>query len=187
MKKYIRIFLLLYLAGFVLGIAGANFLLKKTGSQTSLLPFYTAFAPDVERRLLFGQLLIKRGSWFLVGALCGTTVLGVPLGGICLLWAGFLGGNLITLFLLEYGLKGMAAGIACLFPQALFYVPGWLFFFFVVVQMSQKSWAGLKKNKEDHKAYFFFLSMAAIILLLGIWTESYVNQNVLQYVMETWL
>lgn len=187
MKKYIRIFLLLYLAGFVLGIAGANFLLKKTGYQTSLLPLYLSFAPEVESRLLFGQLLMKRGSVFLLGVLCGTSVLGGPFGGISLLWAGFLGGNLITLFLLEYGLKGMAAALTCLFPQALFYVPGWLFFFFVTVQMSQKSWAGLKKNKEDYKAYFFFLSMAAIILLLGIWTESYVNQNVLQYILETWL
>ena len=53
--------------------------------------------------------------------------------------------------------------------------------------MSQKSWAGLKKDREDYKAYFFFLSMSAVILLLGIWTESYVNQNVLQYIMESWL
>lgn len=187
MKKYIRIFLLLYLVGFVLGIAGANYLLKKTGYQTSLLPFYLSFAPKVKKRILFWQLLEKRGGCFLLGALCGTTVLGVPFGGISLLWAGFLGGNLITLFLLEYGLKGMAAGLACLFPQALFYIPGWLFFFFVTVQMSQKSWAGLKKDREDYKAYFFFLSMSAVILLLGIWTESYVNQNVLQYIMESWL
>ena len=50
--------------------------------------------------------------------------------------------------------------------------------------MSQKSWGNRKKEASDYKAYFFFLTGTLICLLLGIWMESYVNQNLLCHVLE---
>lgn len=87
-------------------------------------------------------------------------------------------------FLTEWGLKGMGAGILCMVPQILFYIPGWLLYFFSIMQMSRKSLSGQKRYREDYKSYFFFLSMAGVLLLLGIWTESYVNQKILAWILE---
>ena len=104
-----------------------------------------------------------------------------------LLWYGFLAGNLIAVFLTEYGIRGIGINGACYLPQALFYIPGWLFFFFLVMQMSQKSLGNGKREKADYKAYFFFLTGAFICILLGIWMESYVNQNLLVFILEKWI
>lgn len=184
MKKNLRLFLTLYLAGFGIGVLAGILFLKKTGYQTSLLSVYLSSDPDLKGAQLFGELFFQRGKLFFLGAVCGVTILGMFLVAGGLLWAGFLGGSLAVLFLTQWGLQGMGAGVLCLFPQALFYIPGWLLYFFAVLQMSRRSLAGTGRTREDYKAYFFFLSMAGILLLLGIWTESYVNQKILVWIIE---
>ena len=143
-----------------MGVLCCNFYIREKGYQTSLLPVYLASFSNLTegREYLFGNLLIKRGTFFFIGAICGLTPFGLPMAVASLLWFGFLGGNLITLFLVEYGLKGMGMAGLCFFPQILFYVPGWLFFFFLVAQMSQKSWGNRKKEASDYKAYFDYIS-----------------------------
>lgn len=187
MKKNLRLFLILYLAGFGVGVLAGDLFLKKIGYQTSLLSTYLTYAPDLETSQFFGELFLQRGKFFFLGAVCGVTVPGMFLVVGGLLWAGFLGGNLAVLFLTQWGIRGMGAGFLCLFPQSLFYIPGWLLYFFAVWQMSRKSLAGAKRNREDYKAYFFFLSMAAVLLLLGIWSESYVNQKIVAWIIENFI
>ena len=189
MKKYLKLFFSLYAAGVVAGVLCCNFYIREEGYQTSLLPVYlSSFSALSEgREYLFGTLLLKRGAFFLCGAVCGLTPFGFPMTIASLLWFGFLGGNLIALFLVEYGLKGMGIAGLCFFPQILFYLPGWMFFFFLVTQMSQKFWGNKKREASEYKTYFFFLTGALICILLGIWMESYVNQNLLFHVLENWL
>lgn len=188
MKKCMKIFVLLYLSGFVFGILCCAFLFKENGYQTSLLPIYLSSAAfwTESRKRLFGSLLIKRGFFFAGGAIVGLTAFGLPFTALCLLWSGFLAGNLILVFLTEYGIKGMGICGVCMFPHVLFYIPGWLFFFFLVVQMSQKVWKSGEKKKEDCRAYIFFLTGAFLCILLGIWMESYVNQNFMEVVFKKW-
>lgn len=189
MKKYVNRFLLIYLAGFAAGIFSANLLIRAEGFQTSLLPVYFAgVEQEMENaeEILF-RLLQQRGTVFVFFSAVGFTAAAVPLvlGGI--LWYGFLGGNLISMFLLEYGLLGMLAGITCFLPQVLFYVPGWFLLFSSNVEMGQKAWKKEKKTGEDYRTYLFLLTVSAVLILLGIWTETYVNQNVLSFVSEHWL
>lgn len=188
MKKYSRVFSILFLAGFAGGILCTNLFFKEIGFQTSLLSLYLA---DVVQREegkagLFGELLIKRGGFFLFGTVCGLTPFGVPMVCISLIWFGFLAGNLMTVFLLDYGIKGIFLGILSFMPQLFFYLSGWVLFFFSVMQMAQKSWGGKKKEKADYRAYIFFLSGAAVCILLGIWQESYVNQSFLNAIWGKW-
>lgn len=185
MKKYLNVFFFLYLGGFAAGIFCANFLKHNAGYQTSLLGIYLAdrAAGSVPSSQFFLHLCERRGVWFLCYLMSGMTPFGVPLvlGG--LLWLGFLAGNLLTVFLLEYGIRGLAAGIACFFPQGLFYVPAVALFFFFIVQMSQKYWGKGMRVKADYKAYLFFMSSLGILFLLALLMESYVNQNVLEFVI----
>ena len=190
MKKYLKLFFSLYAAGLIVGVLCCNFYIKGkriSDKFTSCLPGLVFSTLLEGREYLFGTLLMKRGAFFLCGVICGLTPFGLPMTVTSLLWFGFLGGNLITLFLVEYGLRGMGIAGLCFFPQILFYLPGWLFFFFLVAQMSQKFWGSKKREASEYKAYFFFLTGVLICLLLGIWMESYVNQNLLFHVLEKWL
>lgn len=181
--------MILYLVGFGAGILCANLIQKQVDYQTSLLPVYLAAFDGTRDRteVLFRKFLTDRGSFMLFLIICGLTVLGVPAVTASLLWFGFLAGNLITLFLLEYGIRGMAMGTVCFLPQAFFYIPGWMFLFFAVVNMSQKIWGKGKREKTDYKAYFFFVSGAGVCILLGVWMESYVNQNLLSFLLQKWI
>ncbi|MFQ7552893.1 MAG: hypothetical protein ACLRMZ_24675 [Blautia marasmi] len=71
---------------------------------------------------------MREEVWFLLYMISGVTPFGIPLvlGG--LLWLGFLGGNLMTVFLMEYGIRGIGAALACFFLRD-FYVPSVLLFF----------------------------------------------------------
>ncbi|WP_104805762.1 stage II sporulation protein M [Blautia marasmi] len=189
MKKYLNVFFLLYLGGFVVGVLCSNFLRNYAGYQTSLLGVYMAdrAAGSVSGSGIFLRLFERRGGWVLLYMISGVTPFGIPLvlGG--LLWPGFLGGNLMTVFLMEYGIRGIGAALACFFPQGIFYVPSVLLFFFFIVQMSQKYWGKGIRVRADYRAYLFFMTGIGILFLLALFMESYVNQNVLSFVIERFL
>lgn len=189
MKKYVKLFCCLYLAGFAAGICGLYFMVKNNGYQTSLLPVYLSAFPQKAGNAagVFGELLWQKGKLLFLGLVCGMTCVGVPAVAVCILWLGFMGGSLAGVFFLEYGVKGMILNFMCMFPQSLFYIPGCLLLFFAVMQMSQKYWEKRKIGKEDYKAYFFFLSGAGMLILLGVWMESYVNQSLMQYILSKWI
>ncbi len=189
MKKNIRLLFYWYLAGFLLGIMGANLLFRETGYPSGIFAVYGAAASKelISAEALFGHLLFQRGAYFLFIILMGVTYIGFFAVVLSLLWFGFLAGNLLTIFVLEYGLKGVAAGIACFMPQMLFYLPGWLLLFWLVVRMSRKSWGKGKRAREDYQAYAFFGLGAGVCVLLGIWLESYVNQNLLIWIFQYWI
>lgn len=189
MKKNIRLLLCWYLTGFVFGIIGANFLFRETGYPSEILMVYQAAASKelINAETLFGYLLFQRGAYFLFMIFMGLTYLGSFAVVLSLLWFGFLAGNLLTIFVLEYGLKGLVAGFSCFFPQILFYLSGWLLLFWLVLCMSRKSWGKGKREKADYQAYVFFGVVAGVCILLGIWLESYVNQNLLIWIFQHWL
>ena len=66
-KKYSKMFSILYMAGFAAGIVCTNLLFEKTGYQSSLLSIYLADAvqKETEKAGLFGELLVRRGVFFL--------------------------------------------------------------------------------------------------------------------------
>ena len=189
MKKNIGSLLGWYAAGFILGIIGANLLFKETGCSSGLLAIYGTAAQKelVNAEVLFKYLLFQRGAYFLFMLLIGLTYIGSFTVILSLLWFGFLGGNLLTLFVLEYGLKGLGIGVICSMPQIIFYLPGWLLLFWIVIRMSRKSWAKGKRERADYQAYIFFGVGACVCILLGIWLESYVKQKILVWIFQHWI
>lgn len=53
--------------------------------------------------------------------------------------------------------------------------------------MSQKYWGKGIRVKADYRAYLFFMTGIGILFLLALFMESYVNQNVLSFVIERFL
>lgn len=189
MKKNIRLLFYWYLVGFVLGIIGANLLFKETGYPSGILAVYGVAASKelISSEALFEYLLFQRGAYFLFVILIGLTYMGLFTVVLSLLWFGFLMGNLLTIFVLEYGLKGLIAGIASFIPQLLFYLPGWMLLFWLVLYMSRKTWEKRKRESADYQVYVFFGLGSGVCILLGIWLESYVNQNLLIWIFKQWI
>lgn len=185
-QKYIWNFVFLYLAGFVIGILFINFFHQKMLYESSTLGIYlmSGKETDFSKSEYFCSLLVNRGSWYLLYALGGLTAFGIPLvlGG--LLWLGFLAGSLLTMFLMEYGIKGMLLCIACVFPQCLLYVPAAGILFLMAFQMSKKFWKSKSTAMGEYKSYGFFLSITAVLFLWGIFLESYINFYVLEYIKQ---
>ena len=117
MKKYLKLFFSLYAAGVVLGVLCCNFYIREKGYQTSLLPVYLASFSNLTegRKYLFGNLLIKRGTFFFIGAICGLTPFGLPMAVASLLWFGFLGGKSDYAFFSRIRVKRNWDGGAVLF------------------------------------------------------------------------
>lgn len=189
MKKNIKFLFYWYIAGFFLGIVGANLIFRETGYPSEALTIYgTAASKDmISAEDLFKHLLFQRGMYFLFMVIIGLTCIGFFVVILSLLWFGFLAGNLLTIFVLEYGLKGLITGITCFLPQIFFYLPSWLLLFWLVAYMSRKSWGKKKKEKEDEQAYVFWVFVAGVFLILGIWLESYVNHNLLSWIFRHWV
>lgn len=189
MKRNVRLLLCWYLSGFILGIIGANLLFRETGYSSGILAVYgTAASKEwIDAEALFSHLLFQRGIYFLSMIFLGLTYIGIFAVVLSLLWFGFLAGNLMTIFLLEYGVKGFVAGSVCFLPQIFFYLPGWLLLFWIVMRMSRKAMGKKRRERADYQAYIFFGVGAGICVLLGIWLESYVNQNILIWIFQHWI
>ena len=189
MKNNIKHLFCWYLTGFVLGIIGGNLLFRETGYPSGILAVYGAAVSKelINAETLFGHLLFQRGVYFLFMIFIGLTYMGFFAVILSLLWFSFLAGNLLTIFVLEYGLKGLPVGISCFLPQIFFYLPGWIVLFWLVMRMSRKSWKKGKRERADYQAYTFWGLVAGICVLLGIWLESYVNPNILIWIFQHWI
>ena len=183
-KKHFTAFVCVYMVGFILGIIGTNLLHKEFQYPSNLLGMYfmSKADPDYSAGKYFCRLLENRGAWFLFYGVGGVTFFGVPLVVGGLLWLGFLAGSLLTMFLMEYGIRVLLLGSACFVPQCFFYIPATLSFFFIVYQMSQKFWKRQSIGRKRYQSYIFFLMAIGIVYLCGIFMESYVNYKVLVYV-----
>ena len=184
MKKYLNVFFLLYLGGFLAGVLCSNFLRNYAGIKTSLLGVYLAdrAAGSISGSGIFLRLFEKRGVWFLLYMVSGVTPFGIPLvlGG--LLWLGFLGGNLMTVFLMEYDL-GIGAALACFFHRGLCALCTVVFFLYCADEPEVLG----KESGESRLQSICFYDGNCILFLLALFMESYVNQNVLSFVIERFL
>lgn len=186
MKKILNNFLTLYFSGGAAGIICANLIQRYYGYQTGFLGYYMAgrAVDHPSAQSLFLDILQTRALFWLFSFLSGMTPFGIITAAGGSLWLGFLVGNLFTVFLMEYGIRGIFYCTASFFPQVLFYAPAVFLTYLFVMKMSQKFWSGKRPIKEDYKAYSFFFSIIGVLMLTGVFTECYVNSRVLDYVSK---
>lgn len=186
MKKSLETFFTLYFGGMAAGIICVNLIQKYYGYQTGFLGYYMAgrAVEHPSAQSLFFNVLQTRALFWVFNFLSGMTPFGIIIATAVSLWLGFLAGNLFTVFLMEYGVRGIFYCTASFFPQILFYAPAVFLTYLFVQMMSQKFWSGRRPVKEDYKAYGFFFSVIGVLLLTGVFTECYVNVRVIDYVSK---
>ena len=104
-----NLILLLFFAGFTLGILFMNVWWNMEGAGAEAGGLYglaVLMEQPWKKGDYFLYLLKRRGSLFLLAALSGITVFGVPVAAVGVLGTGMALGSLISLGLLEVGLKG---------------------------------------------------------------------------------
>lgn len=173
----IACFILVFLAG----ILTSNWVGRERLIQYGLLNEYyvgqLAYARlDAEDYLAY--LIRLRGPGFALTALLSCTKFGVAALLCVTMWYAFSLGFLFVNALMCMGLRGMLLVLLSLFPQIFFYG-------FAYLELAQGLLLRKAQREQCQKASWkntqlFRVMLASVIMLAGIWLESYLNPMLLQ-------
>lgn len=174
---------LIYLAGFAIGCVYMNVLWKTQNyeSRNSRLFCLDEFLQsNAVSRTLFWQMLIGSGILFFLLFMSGFSKIGkIFARGVCLC-AGTLEGALFTLTVLEYGIKKAGRLLLTHLPQALIFVPTFVFFVIIVDNMSTKYGVSEKISVSNKRKYAVLVLFCAALWFFGIILRCYVNPILLK-------
>ena len=177
----------LFVAGFVLGVALPNLLWKTELEESGLPGLYllTRVSQGIPAEPeYFFYILKTRGAVYLLTMLCGLSVFGLPVSVVSCVWMGFLMGAVLTVSLLEFGVRGRFLAVALFLPQYLVYVPVSLALYRRSFQSSLSYWKNQRLSQQDRRGYGIFCAWAAVFLLGGMALESYLNPVLIQVVIK---
>lgn len=168
----------LFFAGFILGVLIPNTIWKlqwheKTVASLYLLENFTGRMTEGTDYLRY--VIQLRGGYFLVPALCGISVFGVPLAVAGMILCGLEIGMMLTLSILQFGLPGGLLGIALLFPQYLLYLPALVLLFESVYGESMEIWNNRGLLGERMYQYGIRIITAGMLYAGGVFLEVYAN------------
>lgn len=177
----------LFFAGFILGVLIPNVIWKlqwheKTAASLYLLENFTGRMTEGRDYLLYVTQF--RGGYFLIPALCGISVFGVPLAVTGMLLCGLEIGMMLTLSILQFGLPGGFLGVGLLFPQYLLYLPALVFLFAAVYGESMEIWNNRGLLHERMYQYGIQIVLAGMLYAGGIFLEVYANPWVLDKLIK---
>lgn len=184
----------LFMIGLFLGILFVNLGYETWISNGSLL------GPEMVNRLknsrpagegLLGYILRHRLSTGCFLCLVSMTLMGMPVLCAYIAYMGIAAGCLLSVAVVRYGIRGLLLMAAVLFPQALLLVPAYVLLLFWAVDVNRTFYAP-KTQIEGYERYsrrYYIKKTAQIIgimavVIIGCLLESYVNPNVLHYVLK---
>ena len=168
----------LMIIGFLVGILLPNIIWKLEWRQKTLASAYLLAAFEGKNLAefdYFQYVLRMRGSMFLIMALCGISVFGVPLSVLAALFQGAGIGLILTISILQFGLAGGAMGAGLLLPQYLLYVPAFGYLLSAIYQQSLDIWRNKELFPQRIYRYLFEVFLAGIVYMTGIFLEAYCN------------
>ncbi|MGI6071083.1 MAG: stage II sporulation protein M [Blautia sp.] len=181
------LFLILFFVGFTAGIVWMNVWWRLQAPSVEAGGLYllsAALNRDFSTREYLFYLIKYRGIWALVLALSGITIFGVPLAVLGTIGAGFVIGGLLTLGLLELGLKGGILALAFLFPQYLIYIPVLLILGRIVYQISLSGWKTMSIPAGLYRRQLVTIIFLTAVYSVGILLENYVNPWIVNILLE---
>lgn len=140
---------------------------------------------------LFGYVLKHRMFMVCLLGLLATTMIGIPVvcGYVC--YMGLSAGCLLSVAVIRYGIRGLFLMAAGIFPQGILLIPGYAALFLWAVGINRMLYAhGMGREyygRYGRRSYLQKgMQMAGIlvVVLIGCVLESYVNPQILQYVLK---
>lgn len=179
--------LILFMSGFLAGSLLPNIFWRMEWRRMTMSALYLldAFARgSVSGKAYLKEILYMRGSVWILCAVCGFSVFGVPVAVVTAVLAGAGVGALLAMSVLEFGFSGGLVGLALLFPQYLLYIPALLFLLGDCYDLSLGVW----KNRGIFPAKAGSCGVTALLgglaTMGGILLECYVNPSVVEAVMK---
>lgn len=183
-KNVIRVFFL----GIILGII--LIFLCRNRLQTDINLLNEAWIVSMQNsqansKSLFVYILFKRLKELGLLALLSTTFVGIVCmyGYVALFGVGT--GVLLAVSCLRYGIKGILLVLAAAFPQALVYLPAFLYIFHLCYLLCVRLYFPQKdywKTNSSTKVFVFkniiSICIAIAVVIIGILLESYVNPKI---------
>lgn len=189
---HIKLFLVIFMIGFVVGILFTNLFGKTYISGTGILSEYFLNKykyVEINSARLFLETIKMRSETLILIWLLGSTILG--LAAICgyLCWLGFTTGIFLTVAVMKFGIKGIFICLGGMLPQYFIYIPLFLFFSDRVLRMAL-SVLGIQDNmhKKGERQlwmdYAILLLGSLFVLMIGCILESYINPYMLQALLK---
>ncbi len=145
---------------------------------------------ELDGSYLFGYILKHRVSTILILCVLASTMIGFPIvcGYVCYLGAS--AGCILSIAVIRYGVRGLFFMAASVFPQALLLVPG----YFLLFQWGMECNRSLYGKTDGFEGRYLIgkqfilkkvISLAGILFLiiLGCMIESYVNPQIVHYIL----
>lgn len=165
-----------FMPGFLLGILYVNLIMKKYTADPGIFSDYFLrqyeSASIVIQEFIWYLVKIRFAPFLLLLGLAFTKVRKISTVAF-LVWTGFSSGMLLSMAVLDKGIKGSLLCLVGIFPQFLFYIPSYM----VVI------WYGYtypENNWNVQKSVFIGLGM-----VVGVIMEAYVNPIVIQAFLST--
>ena len=143
----------------------------------------------IDNSSLFLRLLWQRLGAAILFILLSTTFLGLAAVWFYTCRCGFSLGLLLVMLFSEHGIRGICLLVAGLFPQALVYVPAWIYLFALGERTCRRLFymngieglGGLKRMGMRLSAQ---AGLLLFVLAVGCWLEAYVNPLLLRLVLK---
>lgn len=177
----------LFLTGFLLGILLPNGIWKTGWHQKTISAFYLfgiASTGEEAGKELLWEVLKKNGSLFLMTALTGLTSFGIPWAVILAVLTGMETGVLLTMSILEFGLRGGLLGISLLMPQFLIYFPVMAGGLELVCEQSGRIWKNHGLYPRSTYRYLLKVMFFLGIFTIGILSEAWINPRIVHFVQR---
>ncbi len=189
-----RKWLFLFFGGICIGVLFANLLGGRYMDQINLLSDYLLQkyrGSEIQSGELFWYCLKTRILPMCYIWMFGLTMFGRFVGYWYVVWYGFSTGSMLSIATMRFGAKGILLCIAGVLPQYIFYIPA----LFMLLMMSagvsarlygkggsiQTVYGGRKKLIG---VYFVLFVVMAVVCIIGVTCESYVNPFVLKKILK---
>jgi len=171
-------FIVLYIAGFFVGIIAANRLWKTEMLQDisaiySILGKYQVSERPPREYFLF--LLKKKGVFLGTSLGAGLIGIGEIFALLVTLWLGFLAGGLSAIFLLQSGIRGLFFCSLGILVQILLYIPATITFLMLISGRNRYKRRRGPMHKKEIEINLLICVFFLISCLTGILLETYVN------------
>lgn len=188
-----KVFFLVYMISFLLGIIFANWVGKSYIQNVGILSDYFLNRykyTEINGSTLFLYVLEKRMAGILLIGTLGITFWGIVIlfGGV--IWFGFSSGLFLSAATMKYGFKGIFISLGCIFPQYLIYIPLCIFLLSMVYSIWVELYYGPKVSNRSKKTrrqlygeYILLFLLICIVMLVGIMLETYVNPSILKKIL----
>ncbi|MCI5648505.1 MAG: stage II sporulation protein M [Fusicatenibacter sp.] len=185
--RYWRYFCTLFFVGFLVGsiFTGISFQYQNVGESTIRVFRIEQFLNrKIEAKQSFRYLLRIRMAPVLSGMVIAMTVFGGVFASMVNFGYGFLCGVLLTIALLQNGIKGFLLFIGTLMPQMLIYFPALILMSCVCNAWSENTRLGGGRIQKESIRYGLVYLLGAVLVLWGIFLESYICPQFLGILLD---